>query len=232
VRTWIEYEQFVAFPIRIQDSPTMKSRQSPIVTARKHPQQERSTRLVADILEAAVRVLVREGAPRFTAARVAQAAGVSVGSLYQYFPNKEAMLFRLQTEEWTKTQAVLESILCDQTQAPLARLRLAVSRFFETEYEEAAFRVALEDAAPLYRDSPEAREKKQTAMNMVVAFMGDAVPKLGMDHRSLAAEVVMTTLSKVGETVSGRAKSKADIDRWAVEIADMLCAYVGQLGAQ
>src|SRR5580692_10776868 len=81
---------------------TMKTRQSPVVSARKRPQQERSTRLVADILEAAVRVLVREGAPRFTAARVAEAAGVSVGSLYQYFPNKEAILFRLQTEEWAQ----------------------------------------------------------------------------------------------------------------------------------
>src|SRR5580698_6018636 len=81
----------------------MTRRQSPVVTARKRPQQERSTRLVADILEAAVRVLAREGAPRFTAARVAEAAGVSVGSLYQYFPNKAAILFRLQSDEWRQT---------------------------------------------------------------------------------------------------------------------------------
>src|SRR6202012_6305659 len=96
----------------------MKRRQGPVVTARKRPQQERSTRLVADILEAAVRVLEREGAPRFTAARVAEAAGVSVGSLYQYFPNKEAMLFRLQTEEWEETWSVLEEILSASSCSP------------------------------------------------------------------------------------------------------------------
>jgi AcrR family transcriptional regulator len=64
------------------------------ISARKQPKQERSRQLVAEILAAAGRVLAREGARRFTAARVADEAFVSVGSLYQYFPNKEAILFR------------------------------------------------------------------------------------------------------------------------------------------
>jgi AcrR family transcriptional regulator len=210
----------------------MKNRQSPVVSARKRPQQERSTRMVADILEAAVRVLVREGAPRFTASRVAEAAGVSVGSLYQYFPNKEAILFRLQTEEWAQTRALVGSILNDTARPHLDRLRTAVRKFFETEYEEAAFRVALEDAAPLYRDSPEARAQSQAGLSQVVAFMSEALPNLAADRCTLAAKVVMTTLSTVGEKVSGNAKSKAEVDRWAVEIADMLSAYIGQLAAQ
>jgi len=44
--------------------------------------------------------LAKEGAQRFTTARVAERAGVSVGSVYQYFPNNAAILFRLQTDEW------------------------------------------------------------------------------------------------------------------------------------
>ena len=66
----------------------MKTRQTAPISARKRPRQARSERLVATILEAAIRVLAREGAQRFTTARVAETAGVSVGSLYQYFPNK------------------------------------------------------------------------------------------------------------------------------------------------
>jgi AcrR family transcriptional regulator len=210
----------------------MKRRQSPVVTARKRPQQERSTRLVADILEAAVRVLAREGAPRFTAARVAEAAGVSVGSLYQYFPNKEAMLFRLQTEEWTRTHTLLEGILNDTARTPLDRLRSAVQAFFETEYEEAAFRIALEDAAPLYRDSPEARDQKQAGLRVAVAFVNEALPDLTAARRSFVAEVLMTAMSQLGEAVSDKAKSKADVERWVAEMADMLCAYVTQLAAR
>ena len=62
------------------------------ISSRKQPQQARSAELVAAILQAAEQVLAKEGATRFTTARVAEKAGVSVGSVYQYFPNKEAVL--------------------------------------------------------------------------------------------------------------------------------------------
>src|ERR1700683_1003674 len=122
------------------------------ISARKQPKQERSRQLVAEILAAAGRVLAREGARRFTAARVAEEAGVSVGSLYQYFPNKEAILFRLQADEWEQTGGVLPATLADTSRPPLDRLRTAVREFIRSECEEANMRVALGDAAPLYRD--------------------------------------------------------------------------------
>jgi len=101
-----------------------------LVSLRKKPQQVRSTRLVADILEAAIRVLTRDGAHRFTTARVAEAAGVSVGSLYQYFPNKEAILFRLQANEWGQTMGQLRRILSDKGIPPLERLRRRQEKIF------------------------------------------------------------------------------------------------------
>ncbi len=68
---------------------------SPRISSRKQPKQARANDLVAAVLDAAVQVLSTDGATRFTTARVAERAGVSVGSLYQYFPNKAAILFRL-----------------------------------------------------------------------------------------------------------------------------------------
>jgi len=62
---------------------------------RKVPRQDRSRATVDAILEAAARVLVKEGFERTTTNRVALAAGVSVGSLYQYFPSKEALVAAL-----------------------------------------------------------------------------------------------------------------------------------------
>ena len=134
----------------------MAKRAKPLISARKDPQQARSTQLVAAILEAAARVLVRDGAYQFTTARVAEAAGVSVGSLYQYFPNKEAILFRLQTEEWRETMSQLERILGDRSVPAPQRLRTAVQAFFRSECDEAAFRGALEEAAPLFPARPRA----------------------------------------------------------------------------
>lgn len=207
----------------------MKTPPGPAVSARKQPRQARSSRLVADILEAAIRVLVREGARRFTAARVAEAAGVSVGSLYQYFPNKEAILFQLQTDEWARTSAMLESMLGDTRRAPLERLRGTVHAFFRTEYDEAAYRIALDDAVPLYRNSPQACVHREVGLRQAVIFMGEALPEVAESRRVFAAEVVMTAVSTIGERISGEAASVEEVDAWADEVGDMVCAYVERL---
>src|ERR1700689_5062828 len=115
----------------------MTSRSTPRISSRKHPKQARSRQLVADILTAAGRILARDGARSFTAARVAEEAGVSVGSLYQYFPNKEAILFRLQADEWDETWGGLEQILGDASALPLERLRRAIVTSFQSERAEA-----------------------------------------------------------------------------------------------
>jgi AcrR family transcriptional regulator len=62
---------------------------------RKIPRQERSVAMVETLLEAAARVFVKEGYARATTNRIAAAAGVSVGSLYQYFPSKDAIAVEL-----------------------------------------------------------------------------------------------------------------------------------------
>lgn len=58
---------------------------------RKPPTQERARATVERILLAARRVLARRGFAKFTTNEVANSAGVSIGSLYQYFPNKRAL---------------------------------------------------------------------------------------------------------------------------------------------
>src|SRR6202453_1496168 len=128
----------------------MSDRRSAQISSRKQPQQARSADLVAAVLEAAVQVLAKEGAQRFTTSRVAEKAGVSVGSLYQYFPNKAEILFRLQHDEWREPTDILREILQDRRKPPLDRLRNLVHAFLRSECAEAQMRGALSDAAPLY----------------------------------------------------------------------------------
>lgn len=64
----------------------------PPATPRKKPRQERARATVDALLEAAARVLVEDGYEGATTKRVAEVAGVSIGSLYQYFPSKEALV--------------------------------------------------------------------------------------------------------------------------------------------
>lgn len=62
---------------------------------RKVPQQARSRKMVSQILEAATRVLEEDGLKGFNTNAVAEAAGISIGSLYQYFPDKDSMVAML-----------------------------------------------------------------------------------------------------------------------------------------
>jgi AcrR family transcriptional regulator len=209
----------------------MVDRANPSISTRKEPRQARSTGLVADILQAAAQVLAEEGAQRFTTARVAEKAGVSVGSLYQYFPNKAAILFRLQADEWKSTAELLHGILADQTRPPLERMRATVHGFVRSECEEAEMRQALGDAAPFYRDAPEAQEPRVAGTRAVQVFMREALPDAPEATRGLAGEVVMMTLNAVGKRISEQPHSPAEIEAYAEAVADMVCAYLRGLGA-
>jgi len=204
----------------------MTDRPSPRISSRKEPKQARSSELVATILEAAVQVLAREGAHRFTTARVAEKAGVSIGSLYQYFPNKAAILFRLQSDEWRQTSGLLRGILEDVQRPPAERLRAVVHAFLRSECDEAAMRVALDDAAPLYRGAPEAQEAKASGERAVEVFMQEALPNASRATRILAADLITTTLSKVGKHFSESPRTPAEIATYADAMADMFCAYL------
>lgn len=201
---------------------------SPSISTRKRPRQARSTQLVSDILEAAARVLAKEGAHRFTTARVAETAGVSIGSLYQYFPNKAALLFRLQSDEWQETGAMLRVLLEDRTTPPLQRLRALTLAFVRSECAEAEMRLALDDAAPFYRDAPEAQASHIDGTEAVRAFMREALPNALDADRDRAADLVLMTFTGVGKQISER--RAADAEAYAEALAEMLCGYVERLG--
>ena len=207
----------------------MTDRRSTSISSRKQPQQARSAELVATILEAAVQVLAKEGAQRFTTARVAEKAGVSIGSLYQYFPNKAAILFRLQSDEWRQTSELLRGILEDAEQPPLMRLRTLVHAFIRSECEEATMRVALNDAVPLYRDAPEAQEAKASGNRTVQLFMQEVLPAASDATRASAGDLIKGTLSDVGKHFSETPRTPAEIKTYADAMADMFCAYLRAL---
>ena len=209
----------------------MPSSRTTRISSRKDPKQARSNELVAAVLDAAVQVLKAEGAQRFTTARVAERAGVSVGSLYQYFPNKASILFRLQSDEWRQTSDLLRGILQDTTLPPLDRVTALVHAFIRSECEEAEIRMALNDAAPLYRDAPEAAEVRAASKRIYHAFMRELLPDIDDETRSLAADLIKTTLGEVGSHFSETPRTDAEIDRYADALADMLCAYLERLRA-
>ncbi|MDE1186536.1 MAG: TetR family transcriptional regulator [Pantoea sp.] len=202
------------------------------ISERKKPRQARSSELVAAILEAATQVLAQEGATRFTTARVAERAGVSIGSLYQYFPNKAAILFRLQSEEWQRTGSLLGDILRNPQRSGEQRLHDLTLAFLQSECEEAAMRTALNDAAPLYRDAPEVHEARAAGEHIVSHFLREMLPHLPDDECARAADLINSTLGNVGKHFSETPRSPAEIQAYASEMATMFCAWIAGKGAK
>ncbi len=77
----------------------MATRRQPVETKRRTPRQTRSTETVASIVEAAAQILEKGGLAAFTTNAVAERAGVSIGTLYQYFADKNALVMALAREE-------------------------------------------------------------------------------------------------------------------------------------
>jgi AcrR family transcriptional regulator len=91
---------------------------------RRSPRQARASETVALILEAAAHILEAGGLEAFTTNAVAERAGVSIGSLYQYFANKQAILLALAQQEIQSTLATLRRH--EAAQSPEDRVRHTV----------------------------------------------------------------------------------------------------------
>ncbi len=131
---------------------------------------------------------------------------MSVGSLYQYFPNKAAILFRLQSDEWRQH----ERAAARHPRGPgRSRRRRGCARWSTpssvSECEEAAIRGrAQRRCAALSRRARGAGRARQPARASSRAFMREALPKASEATRALAGDLITTTLSAVGKQFFGR----------------------------
>ena len=93
---------------------------------RRRPKQRRAQRTVDAILDAVVRVLKREGFRAVTTNRIAEVAGVSIGSVYQYFPDKQAIFVALHQRHIDQIDRMVESKLIEHAASPLDDLMRAM----------------------------------------------------------------------------------------------------------
>ena len=111
---------------------------------RKTPIQARSTVTVESIREATIQVLLSHGAERLTTTRVAERAGVSVGTLYQYYPNKQSLLFAVLEHHMNNVAAKVEAACESACHKPLAEMiKEMVEAFVDAKMERADISVAL-----------------------------------------------------------------------------------------
>ena len=185
----------------------------PTVTRRRKPSQARSRQAVAAIVDASAQVLERRGYKGATTNRIAERAGVSVGTLYQYFNNKDEIFDALIEQEAARYLQALDQAM-PGTEVPH---REAIRTLLEAAY--AHHRLVL-GVRLVMRNLPSTayRERsqriRQEMHRLVVQFLKARGPLPGLDDLSLAADVFIAQCE--GLTYLGR------ISRSPEELIDIL----------
>ncbi len=165
--------------------------EAPVSTAkanRKQPVQSRSQATCAAILEATIQVLVQQGIERLTTTRVAERAGVSVGTLYQYYPNKAALTEAVRTEYFrVMSEAVTSNLATPETSDPVDRLGAALEAILEVKRKHSALSLALAKVPTDENGSDfSADVVRHFASVLVPIVAGSAEPTLAAQKEALA----------------------------------------------
>jgi AcrR family transcriptional regulator len=145
---------------------------------RKAPRQARSNATVGVILEAATRVLSESSLAGFTTNRVAEVAGVSIGSLYQYFPNKSALVSALIVRAQEALLAGVEQAVKSAQGKSLETLLLAlVDAAIDHQFSHPVFASALDHEEQRLPLEPMLRTMQQNIVTLVLQAL-DKHPEL------------------------------------------------------
>jgi len=120
------------------------------VLPRKHPKQERASATVDAILQATTYILIRDGWEGLNTNKIAKRAGVNIASLYQYFPNKQAIVIELQRRHITRArQTQPHQLQCLRSQPDLpSALRLVIQHVIAEHSEQPALHRVFSEELP------------------------------------------------------------------------------------
>ncbi len=185
---------------------------------RKTPLQARSTVTVEAISEAAIQVLLSHGAERLTTTRVAERAGVSVGTLYQYYPNKRSLLFAVMEQHLDSVVARVEAACENACHKPLAKMiREMVEAFVDAKMERAdisaaLYRISADVGGPALIKRISQRTRQAVEAMLQTAPDAKSPPdRITIDLMLSAMAGVMRSLLEAGPTSATVRKSREQL---------------------
>ncbi|MGK8503143.1 TetR/AcrR family transcriptional regulator [Nocardia asiatica] len=165
---------------------------------RKQPKQQRAAQTRQWILDAAAQIFSEHGYAAGTTNRIAERAGVSVGSLYQYFPNKDAVLRALMDAHIDAGTHLLARRLSGGLPEPLDEtLRLFVRAAIDNHRDDPRLhRVLFEEAPRAPQVLTRLHRTEQSAVTLVAQLLDDH-PEVAVPDSALAARVVVATVESL-----------------------------------
>jgi AcrR family transcriptional regulator len=183
--------------------------------------------MVEAILEAAIRVLVARGYEGTTTIAVAERAGVSVGSLYQYFPNKEALVAALAERHSAVLLARVDEVLATlDARDPRAAVRALVRVGIEGHRMNPRLHKILAEQVPRVGRLKVAIDTSDTLATKVAAWLKSGGASFSRRDPNAAAFVVVTVVEALTHRVVIDRPDMITTSQLEVEATDLVTGYL------
>ena len=193
---------------------------------RKSPVQARSTASVEAILKATIQVLLKSGKERLTTTLVAARAGVSVGTLYQYFPNKSALLRAALQRHMDEIGSAIETVCRNESGSTLQKMATAlVTDFLEAKMKDAKTSVALYSVSSDVDGARISREMSQRTNRAIVAMLASAKDQLTTDPH-LVASMLQAAMAGVSRHLLESPSPESNFAKLRDELVLLVSTYL------
>lgn len=207
--------------------PSLVPRPPKPAARRRAPIQRRSRETVAAVLEGAARVFDREGIGA-TTNRIAEEAGVSIGTLYEYFPDKRALLLALGTHHMASARALVDELCTRWSTSPPGSATDAVDDLvgllLEGHQRHRSMHALLTSVA---HEAPALLADAMAMQAQLVGALADALSRADptLDDVELRAEMIMTISAELTHGPLLHA-SGDDLERWTTHLRALVHGYL------
>jgi AcrR family transcriptional regulator len=204
----------------------LPQRSQVVLEPRKSPVQARSTASVGAILEATIQVLLSVGKERLTTTKVALRAGVSVGTLYQYFPNKSALLQAALKHHMDEVTEAIARVCREQRGETLQNMATAlITAFLQAKMRDSKTSVALYTVSSDVDGARIVQEMSVRSNKAIVGLLKTSCEQLTTDPQ-LVAFVIQGAMAGVSRRLLESAAPEKQFELLHRELILMACAYL------
>ena len=204
----------------------MSQRSQVLLEPRKSPVQARSTASVDAILEATIQVLLSDGKERLTTTRVALRAGVSVGTLYQYFPNKSSLLKAVLRRHLNEVMEAIERVCREQTGNSLQEMATAlINAFLEAKMRDGKASVALYSVSSDV-DGAKIQQQMGARSNKAIVGMLESAPEPLVKDPQLVASMLQGAMAGVSRRLLESGAPEKQFESLRQELIFLVSAYL------
>jgi AcrR family transcriptional regulator len=203
-----------------------------LLEPRKSPVQARSAASVDAILEATIQVLLNVGKERLTTTKVASRAGVSVGTLYQYFPNKSALLQAALKRHLAEVTDAVELVCKEQKGRTLRQMVTAlINAFLQAKVRDARTSVALYSVSSDVDGANIVQQMGIRSNRAIVRMLASACEPLNTDPQ-LVASMLQGAMVGVSRRMLESNAPEKQLDLLRSELIFVACAYLDACAAR